>query len=488
MIRESRGEAIPALPKPSKHFRPRLSLAVAAARGAGVASALLRHGGTSLPGLVSLRIEPRAVRLLSAQLAGGSIVIAGTNGKTTTAAMTAAALVAGGRTVLHNRAGSNMMRGIAATLLHESDLRGHVRRASKLNGLFEVDEAALPAVLGQVVPDIVVLTNLFRDQLDRYGELATTADRWRHAVLRLPASATMVLNADDPLVASLGEAAPGRVLFFGIASWGEPVPDGLATPALSADTLFCPRCAAPLAFSAISYSHLGHYRCGACGFARPVPDLEVEVSAGSDGSSTLRVSYDGISCYCSVSLPGRYNVYNAAAAIAAAVAQGVHLSTAAKAVGEAPGAFGRAETVQVDGKSVRLFLVKNPTGADEVFRVVAGSDRKGPLLLLLSDNPADGEDVSWIWDARLELLIPWHGPVICGGTRAEDMALRMKYAGLSVPVREVPRDIPGAVRNAIACASSGEQVTVLATYTAMLAARGALARRGYVAQYWRRPS
>ncbi|HEY8309468.1 MAG TPA: Mur ligase family protein, partial [Gemmatimonadaceae bacterium] len=304
---------------PSAGFpvRPRLTLAVAAAHAAAAASSLLGHGGTSLPGLVSLRIEPRSARFLASQLGDGTIVVAGTNGKTTTTMLAASALRAAGRHVLHNRAGSNMIRGIASTLVRESALTGRVRHAVRLTGLFEVDEAALPRVLKEVSPRVVTLINLFRDQLDRYGELATTADRWREALARLPESTIVVLNADDPLVASLAEAATGRVVFYGIDTW---IGEGAAqtVPVRSADSLFCPRCSATLDFNQISYAHLGHYCCTACGFSRPHPNMSVAVTQHGVETSDLRMAYDGTEATCALSLPGRYNAYNAAAAITTA--------------------------------------------------------------------------------------------------------------------------------------------------------------------------
>jgi UDP-N-acetylmuramyl tripeptide synthase len=471
--------------EPSRTLR--LTTAVIAGRGATALSRILGRGGTSLPGLVSLRVEPRAVRLLASQLCEGSIVVAGTNGKTTTSAWLAAALKAGGKTVLHNRTGSNMMRGVATALLAESSPSGRVRHARSLTGLFEVDEAALPAVLGELQPHTVTITNLFRDQLDRYGEIATTAGRWREAVSRLPGSTTLILNADDPLVSSLADAAPGPVTFYGITSWGVESPNG-SRPALSADSLFCPRCSVALSFTLISYAHLGHYRCESCGYARPTPQIGASVPVISPRGSSVEMQAFGERVGIQVALPGRYNVYNALAAVATSVVAGTSLTIAARAIGEAHGAFGRAETVMVRGQEVRLFLIKNPTGADEVFRVVAAGDRDATLVLLLSDNAADGEDVSWIWDAALELLLPWGGPVLCGGTRAEDMALRLKYGGQALPAVVVPRDIGAAVQRAIDMTLAKRPVNILATYTAMLAARSELARAGHVEQYWRKKS
>jgi UDP-N-acetylmuramyl tripeptide synthase len=476
----------PAQPVSLARRSPRLAAAVATARVAGVVCRMARRGGTSLPGLVALRVEPHAVRLLAGQLGSGSLVVAGTNGKTTTCAWIAGALEAGGRPVVRNGAGSNMMRGVATSLLRESTLGGHLRHGRGGCGLFEADEAALPAILAQVRPRFITLTNLFRDQLDRYGEIATTAARWRESLASLPSDTVLLLNADDPLVAGLADAATGRVVFYGVQRWPEGESDHSgAGPILarSADSLYCPRCTASLTFTSLSYAHLGQYHCTACGYQRPQPDFWAEVAEADGAGCQMLVHGDGQTVSCSVPLPGRYNVYNALAALATAAVAGTGLQVAATAVAAAKGAFGRAEVMTIGGRDLSLYLIKNPTGADEVFRVVRPAAGEATLLLLLSDHAADSEDVSWIWDAQLDLLLPWPGPVICGGTRAEDMALRLKYAGLGRQPIVVPRDVPRAVRQALATAPAGP-VVVLATYTAMLAARSYVARAGGGRQYW----
>jgi UDP-N-acetylmuramyl tripeptide synthase len=463
-------------------FSPRLSLAILAGRGAGYISRRLGHGGTSLPGLVGLQIAPQLACDLARQLAGGVVLVAGTNGKTTTATMLAAALASSGPSIVHNQEGSNLLRGVATTLVRHADLAGRLRNAAHLMAVFEVDEAALPQVMRQTRPRSVLLTNLFRDQLDRYSEIALTAARWRTAIRSLPAAASLVLNADDPLIASLADAAPGHVVYFGVEEW--PVRDlDRAIPAASADSLFCPRCSTALSFGVLAFAHLGHYRCPACDFQRPEPFIKLYVTHSSGEGSDVRVTAGDASATLSLRLPGRYNVYNAAAAIAGAVNAGVALIAAVSAVQTTPGAFGRAETLRVRDRFLRIFLIKNPTGADEVLRVAAQADPSGTLLLLLSDNAADGHDVSWIWDVNFEQVSAWTGPVICGGTRAEDLAVRLKYAAI-VTTQVIPGAIGRAVQHAIQITPRGGAVQILATYTAMLAARDSLARGGYVEQYW----
>ena len=468
----------------SRVRRLRLPLALLATRVAAFASARLGRGGTSLPGLAGLRLEPDLVRRLGSRLGHGALVVAGTNGKTTTSAMLASALAADARSVLHNRAGSNMLRGIATTLAARSKLNGSLRDGEALTGLFEVDEAALPSVAAQLAPRAVVLTNLFRDQLDRYGELQGIADRWRIAFEALPIETALVVNADDPLVCSLGLVWPGKVVSYGIEDWGAEAAAGELQIAASADSLYCPRCAALLAFSMVSYAHLGRWSCANCGLRRPRPEVRASVQEVSAQGSRLRVETPEASVLLALQLPGRYNVYNALAALAGARAVGVGLEPAARAVASTRGAFGRAEVLQAAGRRLQLFLIKNPTGADEVLRVVAAAPGQATLLALLSDRAADGHDVSWIWDAQFELVQHWEGPVICGGTRAADMALRLKYAGLPGHAAVEAGGEARALRAALAATPEGGSIVVIATYTAMLAARHHLARAGHVAQYW----
>ena len=475
---------------------PRLTSALLGARLAARASGLAGRGATSLPGLVALRIRPGVAGVLARQLGQGVVLVAGTNGKTTTAGLLAAALRADDRRVLHNRAGSNMLRGVASTLIAEADWRGRVHERRDLTGLFETDEAALPAIVAQTRPRLVVLTNLFRDQLDRYGELQGIADLWRPYLAGMGSGSTLVLNADDPLVASLGEGAPGEVLYFGVERWPDDGQEAAAVlPVSSADSLFCPRCDAPLRFSQLAYAHLGHYACTRCAYARPSPRVAGRVLRTGASGSVLAVSIGaGLAepfaetVEIALALPGRYNVYNALAALAAATATGVAPRIAAAALAGVEGAFGRAETIAVDGRSVGIFLIKNPTGADAVLEVLAEGDTAAGLLALLSDNAADGHDISWIWDADFERLDDWRGPIFCGGSRAEDMALRLKYAGLPAPAWMQGDDVGAAVRRAVAATPVGGTLRIVATYTAMLAARDALAKAGHVRQYWRQPA
>ena len=425
-----------------------------------------RGGGTTLPGRLLLRAEPRALERMAAELDRGAVLVSATNGKTTTAAMLAAILAEGGQPVVHNRAGSNMGWGVATALLDARSGRGQL-------GLFEVDEAWLPTVGRAVRPSTYLLANLFRDQLDRYGELELLADRWAELVAEEAGRARFVLNADDPLVADLGRAREG-IVYFGV----EDDSQALAELGHAADSKHCRNCGASYAYETVLLGHLGHYRCPGCGRERPEPAVSarsVELHGMSGASFTLCAPAGEVDV--ELPLPGLYNVYNALAA----ASLGLELGTALERVGAAlrgfGGAFGRVETIAMGARPVSILLVKNPVGANEVLRTLTLEEESLDLWIALNDGIADGRDVSWIWDADFELLAGRVGRVTCTGTRAEEMALRLKYAGVDARPA-VDRDIASSLDAAVASARDGRPLYALPTYTALLELRDVLARRG----------
>jgi UDP-N-acetylmuramyl tripeptide synthase len=451
---------------------------VAVARTAGALARLSgRGGGTSLPGKVLLRLEPHAIAELSGRLPEGSAVISATNGKTTTAAMVAAILGEQGRRLVHNRSGANMAGGVAATLLTAA---GHGRAIRGELGLFEVDEFWLPGLVRELAPRALVLGNLFRDQLDRYGELETIAGRWADVVASLPPECALVLNADDPVIADLGRGRP-NVTYFGIED------PAVALPQMqhAADSKHCRNCGAPYRYDQVYLGHLGNYHCESCGQRRPQPALAAReiVLHGTDSAElTLQAGSDEVRV--KLPLPGLYNVYNALAAAALTLRLGVTLPQIQAALASVHAAFGRAESVTVDGVQLRLLLIKNPAGANEVLRTLALHGGELQLLGVLNDRIADGRDVSWVWDADFELLAPHVATMVCAGTRAAELALRMKYAGVDPARLEVVPELPAALDRALGHAPNG-QLHVLPTYTAMLALRDELGRRAGVDHYWR---
>jgi lipid II isoglutaminyl synthase (glutamine-hydrolysing) len=446
-----------------------------------------RGGGTTLPGRVLLRLEPEAIARLGAGLSGGSTIVSATNGKTTTAGMIAAILAAEGRPPVHNRAGSNMTWGVATALLEQ---RG-------AEGLFEVDEAWLPRVAQQLEPRLIVLGNLFRDQLDRYGEMEALAEEWAKAVAAAPAGTGLALNADDPLIADLGrdpdtERPRDGVLYFGVEDHSQALPELQH----AFDAKHCRRCGHPYAYEVAFVGHLGHYSCPNCGAQRPRPDIaatRIELHGMEGSTATVRVPGGEIEIV--LPLPGLYNVYNALAAIAAAIVLGVAPERVAAALGGMRAAFGRVETIPIGTGSVSILLIKNPAGANEVLRTLklegergAGGDedRGGAvgidLWIALNDRIADGRDVSWVWDADFEVLSGAVRRVTCAGTRAPEMALRLKYAGWPEESIVVEPDIAAALDAAVA-ASPG-RLFALPTYTALLELRKLLADRGLAKEFW----
>ena len=425
-----------------------------------------RGGGTTLPGRLLLRLDKRAIARLGERLEAGTVLLSATNGKTTTASMIAGILERAGRPVVRNAAGSNMHWGIATALIDAGGRRGEL-------GLFEVDEAWLPAVAQELVPDTFVLCNLFRDQLDRYGELELLADRWAELVAQRAGSTRFVLNADDPLVADLGRDRPG-VVYFGIAD------DSQALPELqhAADSKHCRNCGTPYDYEAIYLGHLGRYRCPNCGRERPEPEVVAErIHLDGMSGSSMSLRTPAGSADIRLPLPGLYNVYNAVAAATAALELGATLDQVKTSLETQAAAFGRVETIAMDGRDVSILLVKNPAGANEVLRTLTLEDGQLDLWIALNDKIADGRDVSWVWDADFEMLAGRVRRVTCSGTRAEEMALRLKYAGIDAEI-DVERDLGRSLEAAVGAVNGGGRLFALPTYTALLELRDLLADRG----------
>jgi UDP-N-acetylmuramyl tripeptide synthase len=450
---------------------------LATARAVGIASrASGRGGGTTLPGRLLLRLQPDALHRLGAKLGRGTTIVSATNGKTTTAGMIAAALEADGRHAVHNRAGSNMTWGVATALLEQQGDEG----------LFEVDEAWLPRVSEQLDPDVMVLGNLFRDQLDRYGEMETLAEEWAKIVAERAGRTRFVLNADDPTIADLGRDADGGqrqgVTYFGVEDASQALPELQH----AFDAKHCRRCGHPYAYERAFVGHLGHYSCSNCGAQRPEPAVAATAIElrGMEGSRvTLRTPAGEMRI--ELPLPGLYNVYNALAAVAAALELGIAPQRITSALAGMRAAFGRVETIEVAGTPLSILLIKNPAGANEVLRTLrleAGGEGLD-VWIALNDRIADGRDVSWVWDADFELLEGAVRRVVCAGTRAPEMAVRLKYAGWPAEAIEVEAGIESSLDRALA-ASDG-RLFALPTYTALLELRKLLADRGLAKEFWR---
>jgi UDP-N-acetylmuramyl tripeptide synthase len=450
-----------------------LAAEIAAARAVGRLSRLAgAGGGTTIPGKLLWKLDPSAVDRLAARLPQGSAVISATNGKTTTAAM--AARILGARIRLaHNSSGANLVSGVTSTLL---DSRG-----AEL-GLFEVDEAALPEVVERVHPRAVCLGNLFRDQLDRYGELEHVAAGWRDAVEMLPANAALVVNGDDPQVGDLARERRGATV-FGV---DDPVH---ARPSLqhAADSKYCIRCGTPYEYAAAYVGHLGDYRCPACSHARPPLDViarNIQLE-GLEGVSFELVLPSGTE-RVRLRVPGLYNVYNALAAASLASSLGASPGEVVSGLEGFTAAFGRFERIPIGERRLLMLLIKNPAGANEAVRTIVDSGAPSLAVIALNDAIADGRDVSWIWDVDFEPLIPALDRLIVSGERAAELALRFKYGGLDVEKLEVLPALERALDRGLELTPREGELMVLPTYTAMLALRKIVVERGFVRPYWER--
>lgn len=465
---------------------PRGWLALWTGKAVIVASRRLGRGGSTFPGRVVARIDPHLLRKLAAAHPKGNILITGTNGKTTTSRMLASILGQAGLRLSHNRAGANLIPGITTAFVEA--------RGRRDMGLAEVDEATVPRAAREIAPRLFVVTNFFRDQLDRYGELQHSVDLVRRGLDEVrPRSRAggahapgLVLNADDPLVAYLAGAGGREAIYYGVAPGAiREAPAGEQ----AADARHCPRCGQPLKYDVTFYAHLGHYRCPACGLARPKPQVVLAgaVPEGSDGWQ-VRITTPAGEVGAHIPVPGVYNLYNALAAAAAAYALGLPLAATGQGLETFAAGFGRLEDVMVRGRRLRLALVKNPTGFNQVLRtMLEDGDTARRLVIAINDRAADGKDISWLWDVDFEILTPRaaaFAAVTVSGLRAEEMALRLKYAGFPQDLVRVERDLSRALSQAADAAPEGAHLWVMPTYTALLEMRNILHRWGVAAPFW----
>ncbi|HLJ35143.1 MAG TPA: MurT ligase domain-containing protein [Ktedonobacteraceae bacterium] len=509
----------------------RAGFAVMGGRTMGALSRRLHlGGGTSVVGIVAQRLYPDIVGHLASQLEHGSIIVTGTNGKTTTSGLIAAILSDAGLRVWRNREGSNLMRGVASSLVIRALPNGNLRRSGAAISIFEVDEAVVPQMVVTAPPRVAVFTNLFRDQLDRYGEVDSIATRWLQAVKALPNDTTLVLNADDPTTAHLGELFSGKVLYFGI---DDPALDlKFQQPSSERhqviDSRTCPKCGNEYTYELRFYSHMGHYVCTNCGHKRPQADIRV-TKVLSDDFDRLRIHVESEKQEGDIviPLPGLYNIYNALAAITTSQVLDIDWEPVVTGIEQFKPMFGRGERVQIEGRTLRLLLAKNPTGFNEVLRTLFNEETARHVLFVLNDNSADGRDISWIWDVDFERVVKHTTTLVVGGTRALDLALRLKYAGIAqeemtiVPAtllrasrrekvahNRISRDaknmhadteiivqgaegkpvrrygIAEAINSAVRQTPPGETLFVVPTYTGLLEIHRELEQRGLTPHYW----
>src|SRR3989440_2895451 len=429
-------------------LHPPLGLEIAAARGVAALSRRLgAGGGTTIPGKLLAELDRGAIDRLAARLASGTAVVSATNGKTTTTAM-AAEILRPHHRLAHNAAGANLVSGVASALLTAGDVD---------LGLFEVDEGALPELVERLRPRAVCLGNLFRDQLDRYGELELVAERWRDAMAALPAAAQLVYNADDPQLAAVGEAHAGSVAF----GLDDP---RVARPSLqhAADSKYCVRCGTPYDYAAAYVGHLGEYRCPRGDHARPPLEVAArDVSLQGLERAAFRLDTPEGSCPIELGLPGPHTVYTPAAAAALARTLGADLDEIAAGLERFSAAFGRFERIAVGGKRILLLLIKNPAGANEAVRTLRDGGAPRPGVVPPNVQIADGRDVSWIWDVDFEGLLPGLETLVASGGRAAELALRFRYGGADQDRIEVVPALAAALDRGLQLTAAGGELAVL---------------------------
>jgi UDP-N-acetylmuramyl tripeptide synthase len=451
----------------------RRTAAVWAGKATGALSRISRlGGGTTLPGDVARAIDPDVLRKLSRDLKHGAIVITGTNGKTTTARLISWLLEGAGYSVVSNRAGANLIFGATAAALERAGANGKLEVDW---GVFEIDEASLERAVDEIQPRVAIALNLFRDQLDRYGELEMIAKKIEAALRRLPDNSRAILNADDPRVAEIGMNLDRRPLWFGL----DDPSVAMSELPHAADARTCPRCGASLVFDAVYVGHDGVYRCPNGDFARPAPDLAA-THIDLRGFESLAMGVRGVRI--ELPLGGLYNCYNALAAFAAGDALGLDPSFIADRFRTFRAAFGRQERLEAEGRVLNLVLSKNPAGFNETLRTAVDLAGGQNFLIGLNDKKADGTDVSWIWDVDFERLRGRAHVVVPAGNRAYDLAVRLKYGGVQAAPPEP--DPARALDALIEATPEGETAHLLCTYTAMLDLRAELVRRGWAKPYW----
>jgi UDP-N-acetylmuramyl tripeptide synthase len=440
--------------------RIRLGIAAAIAKSVTAVVKGLNLGAASvLPGEIARRIYANPLPVLFSQVRQGVILIVGTNGKTTTALLLRKILEDSGFNVVHNETGANLINGLVTALLNQANLVGTLKADY---AILEVDENILPLLLKDCQPQYILGLNLFRDQLDRYGEVDTISQRWKAAIAPLPKDTVIVLNADDPTLSSLGQNLPQKVLFFGLNEpdlYLDSIPHAV-------DSIYCPSCGSALVYQGVYLSHLGDYHCPSCAFKKS----EIALDSREWGQILI----------------GVYNKYNTLAAGLLAQEIGIERPAIERTIKTFKAAFGRAEELTVQGKQVRILLSKNPVGMNETIRAVTDIKKQGKAstaLIVLNDRTPDGTDVSWIWDVDAEVLVAAGGTIVISGDRVYDMALRLTYSQDSLDPQHNPckliinEDLQAAIATALAQTPDDETLHILPTYSAMLEVRQLLTGR-----------
>jgi len=442
------------------------------------------RGGTTLPGRIALKIDPQVSTALSSQLDTGSLIITGTNGKTTTTALINGIFKEAGLKCIHNQSGSNLAWGVASTLIESSSWWGRLHQNC---AVLEVDEGSFPDVVRNIKPRGIIATNIFRDQLDRFGEIDHIQNSIKKGIENLPENGFKVINADDPSLAGINPANDKNTLYYGLE---------LELPAYpfqntGRDIKVCPLCSQILTYDKIYFAHLGHYRCEACKYKRPRPAVKLtDCRNNPENKTTLEISTsDDQTLKLTAPLMGNYNLYNILAAIACALELEIPSKMIIKSLDKAIPSFGRMEPFEYENKNIVMALIKNPVGTNEVLRTVLTQDHSITIIIAINDKIADGTDISWLWDADFEQLHNHSDRldnVIVSGSRAWDMAVRLKYSGLDTSKIMVEEDPKRAINISLEHTDPGGRIFILPNYTAMLELRQELNRMGMGNPYWSR--
>lgn len=452
----------------------RVSISVFACKFCRWALRLLGRGGTDFPGRVALKLCPDLLGRLAKNVT--VVIVTGTNGKTTTARMIEQALADNGKSYFANRSGANLLSGVTAEFAVHASLAG---KCLYDYAVIEADEAAFKTIGKLTDPKAVVVTNVFSDQLDRYGEIGLTLENIRIGISHSK-HAVLCLNADDSLSGSLAQGVENPVIYYGVQT-----PIYKTRVEENSDAPFCRVCGEPYRYDYITYGHLGAYRCDACGTKRPEPQVQVtEVKNSDEEGSCIVMDVMGEPFEATVNLPGGYNIYNACSAMACGKALDLDMNVVCKSLSGFSCGFGRMEKLDVDGTPIRMILIKNPAGCNQVLNFLTQATEPFTFAVCLSDRIQDGCDISWIWDVDIERLVSMGdllSKVFVSGNRADDMAMRFLYAGLPTEKLEIIRD---GLELTKACAAEKKPCYIMPTYTAMLSLRSTISKHFGLKEFW----
>lgn len=452
----------------------RVLVSVLACKLCRTALRLLGRGGTDFPGRVALKICPNVLGYLAKNVT--TVIVTGTNGKTTTSRMIEQSLIDSGISYFANKSGANLLSGVTAEFAMHASWTGKCKYDY---ALIEADEAAFKAISKYVDAKTVVVTNVFRDQLDRYGEVTHTLNNIRIGIQNSP-NAVLCLNADDSLSGSIAQDVENPVVFYGVDT-----PIYRTRVQELSDAPYCAHCRHAYVYDYVTYGHLGGFRCPNCGAARPQPQVSVKEVQSSDAErSCVTMTANGVDYPTVINLPGGYNIYNACATMAAGMAMALDLAVVSGSLSSFACGFGRMEKFQIGDANLRMILIKNPAGCNQVLNFLTDITEPFVFAVCLNDRAQDGKDVSWIWDVDFERLVAMGDvldQVLVSGIRADDMAMRFKYAGLPVDKIRVLRDDAELTQ---VCVSQNKPVYIMPTYTAMLSLRSTISKQYGFKAFW----